>query len=201
MTLDPVPDSTKPLPKLIGRIFHPAILAIPTLVIALSDLGWAQALRWGAITLPIILLPGILLVAYLRTRGRHTYQRRTRTPLYITAWCSVVAAAALTAALGAPHVLTACLLTLALWLPVQLLFNTYVTKISTHAGVAAGCMTGLFALGKLPTLPLQLIALGIVIIVAWARVSDRNHTLQQVALGVLVGAGSVPLVFPLVLSG
>jgi membrane-associated phospholipid phosphatase len=201
MTLDPVPDSTKTLPNLIGRIFHPAILAIPTLVIALSDLGWAEALRWGAITLPIILLPGMLLVLYLRTRGRHTYQRKTRTPLYITAWCSVVTAAVLTAAMGAPRVLTACLLTLALWLPIQLLFNTYVTKISTHAGVAAGCMTGLFALGKLPTLPLQLIALGIVVIVALARVSDRNHTLQQVTLGILVGAGSVLLVFPLVLRG
>jgi membrane-associated phospholipid phosphatase len=62
-------------------------------------------------------------------------------------------------------------------------------------------MTGLYALGKLPTLPLQLVALGIVILVAWARVSDRNHTPQQVALGSLVGVGAVLLVFPLVLTG
>ena len=75
--VDVIPDKTKPLPNLIGRVFHPAILAIPTLIIALSDLGWAEALRWGAITLPIILLPGTLLVAYLRTRGRHSYQRST----------------------------------------------------------------------------------------------------------------------------
>ncbi len=198
--VDAAPDTQKRLPNLIGRMLHPAVLAVPTLLIVLSDLGWQSAIQWSALTLPILLVPGTLLVIYLRTLGRHTYQRRTRTPLYVTAWCSVVAAALLTAALDAPRVLIACLVALAVWLPIQLAFNTYLTKISTHAAVAAGCMTGLFVLGKLPNLPLQLLGIGIVLAVSWARIEDRNHTFTQVVLGVLVGTGTVLLVFPFVLN-
>ncbi|MDX2137282.1 MAG: hypothetical protein SF123_04245 [Chloroflexota bacterium] len=199
MTREPVPDTQKRIANWVGRVFHPAVIAVPTLALVLSDLGWQAALYWSAVTLPIVLLPGLLLVGYLRTRGKYTYQRRTRTPLYITAWLSVIAAAALTAMLGAPRVLLACLLTLAVWLPVQLAVNTFITKISTHAAVVMGCISGLLLLGKLPTLPWQLLGLGMLLLVAWARVHDRNHTVRQVVLGILVALVSVLGVFPLVL--
>jgi membrane-associated phospholipid phosphatase len=197
---DIVPDRERTIANLIGRIFHPAVVALPTLILILGDLGWQSALQWSAITLPILLIPGILLVLYLRKRGKETYQRATRTPLYIAAWFSVVAAIALTVTLDAPRVLVACLALLAIWLPIQLAINTYVTKISTHAAVITGCITALLVLGKLPDLVVQLIAIGIVILVGWARVHDRSHTLTQVVLGIAVAAVLVLLVFPIVLT-
>ena len=80
-----------------------------------------------------------------------------------------------------------------------MVINTYVTKVSTHVAVAAGCATGLLLLGKLDSLLLQLAALTIVGLIIWARVTTRNHTVAQVLLGLLVGTGSVLGVFPLLL--
>lgn len=197
---DVLPDRERTIANLIGRIFHPAVVALPTLILILGDLGWQSALQWSAITLPILLIPGTLLVIYLRSRGRETYQRATRTPLYIAAWFSVVGAIVLTLALDAPRVLVACLALLAIWLPIQLAVNTYVTKISTHGAVITGCIMALFVLNKLPNAAVQLIAIGIVVLVGWARVHDRSHTLTQVVLGIAVAVAIVLLVFPIVLA-
>jgi membrane-associated phospholipid phosphatase len=89
--------------------------------------------------------------------------------------------------------------TLAVWLPLQLAINHRITKISAHTGVASGCFTALVLFGKLGN---ALIVTGILLIVliAWARLMTKNHTLLQVILGCVVGAGSVLLVFPFLLT-
>src|SRR5262245_23987120 len=90
MSIDPVPENHNHIASLLGRIFHPAIVAIPTQLIILSEIGWNEALRWSLLVLPIVLVPGLIAIFILERRGRMAYQRKTRTPLYIVAWISVI---------------------------------------------------------------------------------------------------------------
>lgn len=196
---DIVPDTSNRLAYWIGQIFHPAIISIPTLILVLSDIPLWSALGWTMVVSALVLVPGIGAVFYLRRQGRFAYQRATRHPIYIIAWCNVILAFAVVWLFNGPGELLVCLATLAVWLPLQYLINRYVTKISTHAGVAAGCFTGLLFLGKFPEAWMVAAGLLIVVLVSWARVMTKNHTLTQVLLGLFVGAGSAVVVFPLLL--
>lgn len=69
MNSDPVPDHSNRMASLLGRIFHPAIIAIPTLLIVLSELGWNEALRWSLLALPIVLIPGLIAVSFWNDEG------------------------------------------------------------------------------------------------------------------------------------
>ena len=67
------------------------------------------------------------------------------------------------------------------------------------AAVVAGCGMGLLFLGRLDNIFLLAFTLVIVIVTVWSRVVTKNHTVTQVLMGLLVGGGSVVLVFPLLL--
>lgn len=198
--MDVVPDNRHRIAYWIGRLFHPYLLGLPTLVVILKELSVGDIVRWSALILSVLLLPGLTLEAYLRRQQRFVYQRRTRNPLYVTGWLSCLLCLLILTGLNAPRVLMACLLALVVWIPAQWVINRYVTKISTHAAVAAGCASGLLLLGELPTLLAQLVVLALVIITIWARVVTKNHTPTQVILGLLVGSLPVFLVFPLLLG-
>lgn len=198
-SLDVIPDNSKRLAFLLGNLFHPAVLAMATLGLVLNDLPLSQALPWMLLVGVVVLMPGMAVVALLSRKKRFTYQRSSRGPIYLTAWLSVLACLGLLLVLKAPRELVLCLATLTLWLPAQLLINRYFTKISTHSGVAAGCATGLLLLGKLNTLPLQLVVVAIVLLTSWARIRTRNHTPFQVLLGLVVGTGAALIVLPILL--
>jgi hypothetical protein len=199
-TIDLIPDNRNRIAYWLGRIFHPYFVCIPTLLAVLNGLGWQDALAWSALVLLLVLGPGIVFISYLRRQEKWIYQRQTRGPVYIVVWLSVLFCVAVLLLLDAPRVLAACIATLAVWLPLQLLFNTYVTKISTHAAVLAGCATGLWWLGKLQSPLLQVAIIAIMLLTLWSRLTTKNHTLFQFALGLLVGGGSVLIAFPLLLS-
>lgn len=196
---DTVPDNSKRIAHLIGLIFHPAIVAIGTLLLVLQDLPFEQILVWTALIGGIILIPVFIAIAYFRRQNRHTYQRGTRRPLYIIAWLSVALCFILIQLFEGPQILAICMATLAIWLPLQLAINHSITKISAHTAVASGCFTALVLFGKLGTV---LIVAGILLImlIAWARLMTKNHTMLQIVLGCAVGAGSVLLVFPFLLN-
>jgi hypothetical protein len=194
-----VPDERNRVAVLISRVFHPAVIGIPTLLAILSEMPLDQMLGWMALMLGILLVPNVLLQWWLQRRGQYVYQRGTRVPLYIIGWLSVLICLGILTVLQAPRVLIACLLALLVWVPVQLFINQVFTKISIHTAVVSGCLTGLWVLGKL-TLPLLAIAAILILIgTAWARMETKNHTLLQVVLGALVGGVPVLLVFPLVM--
>ena len=195
-----VPDQSNRFAVIIGRVLHPYFLPIPTVFAILNGLPFQQALGWAAIVLAVVLLPGMTYAAYLEHRGHLLYERRTRGPLYLVGWLSVLVCLAVVVRFQAPRALIASIATLAIWTPVQLAINAWVTKISTHAAVAVGCYTALLILGRLETLFLQTFLLALVILTLWARVVTKNHTIRQVVLGTLVGALPVLLVFPLVLA-
>lgn len=195
-----VPDQRNRLAVVVGRVLHPYLLPIPTVFAILDGLPLLQAVGWAAIVLAIILLPGMMYAAYLERRGHRLYERGTRGPLYLVGWISILICLAIVIGLQAPRALVASVATLAVWAPLQLAINTWITKISTHAAVAAGCFTGLIVLGKSGTLFVELLLLTLVIITLWARVVTRNHTLSQAILGALVATATVLVIFPLILA-
>lgn len=197
---DPTPDQTNRLAVFVSHILHPYVLPVPTVLILLSGLPLKEALGWTVIVVAIILLPGMTYAAYLQQHGQLLHRRQTRGPLYLVGWVSVVVALDIMLAFQAPLVLTASVATLAVWVPLQWAVNQWMTKLSAHAAVAAGCFTALLILGKLPTVWTQVGLFVLILLILWARIVTRNHTLLQVILGVLVGVLPVLLVFPLVLA-
>jgi hypothetical protein len=200
MTREITPDNRNRVALVIGRIFHPYLICIPTLFAVLEGFSWASAIQWTLLILTLVLGPGLSVAFYLKRRGRFVYQRTTRTPLYLIGWASVLVCLAVLKVLNAPVVLIACLAALAVWVPLQLLINTFVTKLSAHAAVAAGCYTTLLLLGRLDSQWLQVGLLALVVLTLWSRIATRNHSLSQVVLGLLLGTLPVLLVFPLILG-
>lgn len=195
---DVIPDKSNSIAYTIGLVSHPAVIAILTLVLILQDLSIKQMLFWTALISSVILIPTFTTIAYLRQRNRHTYERGTRKPIYIIAWVSVIVCFFIVLFFDGPREMAICMATLAVWLPLQLMVNHYITKISAHAAVASGCYMALILFNQLNS---ALIIIGLVTIlsIAWARLTTKNHTVLQVALGILVGAGSVLIVFPIML--
>lgn len=199
-TQDRVPDNRNTFAFVIGRIFHPFFVCILTIFAVLSELPLDQALRWSTIVISIILLPGLVANYYVQFRyKRYLYQRETRGPLYLIGWLSVVLCLILLLVMSAPRILIASLITLVLWTPPQLLITMYVTKISAHAGVLAGCTMALLLTGKLTNPLLLALVLIISVVTMWSRIATRNHTFPQIVMGYLLGALPVLLVFPLML--
>ena len=198
---DRVPSYENHIAQVIGILFHPFVIAPPTLWAVLQHLPPQQVLSWSALILLVLITPLAVSLVVLRRRGKYVYQRRARLPIYVIAWASILLGLILTAVLQAPPVLIACMAALALWLPLQFAINTWLTKISIHAAVITGCVTGLLLLGVFPSAILQILAIAAIALTAWARIATDHHTPRQVLLGILVGAFPVLLVFPMVLHG
>lgn len=197
---DTAPDHSNTLAFIVGRIFHPFLVVIPTLFAVLSDLSLADAAKWSLLILGIVLMPGILINTYIGLRyKKYVYQREIRGPLYLIGFLSGLACLVALIVLQAPHILIAGLTVLIVWLPAQMLINHSVTKISAHAGVIAGCLTGLFLIGKLNHPVLLTLVVLVAVVTMWSRVVTKNHTVAQVVMGFLVGALPVLIVFPLML--
>jgi membrane-associated phospholipid phosphatase len=191
-----IPDNANRLAYWLGILFHPASVMFVTLWLLLDDLPLSESLTWMSLIAAIILIPGFTTIALLKRKERYTYQRSSRLPLYLVAWFSVLAALALLWLQEGPRILLISLTTLAFWLPVQLGINHFFTKISTHLAVISGCFAALLFLGELTGIVWLSLGIAAILITAWARLKTKNHTLVQVLLGILVGAGMVLLVFP-----
>jgi hypothetical protein len=190
-----VPDNSKRIAYFIGFGLHPATIAIGTLLILLWGLPLSDTIRWTALVAGVILIPIFATTAYLQRQDQHTYQRLSRKPIYLVAWIDVAICLGLILIFNGPTILGICMATLLVWLPLQLGINQFVTKISIHMGVASGCFATLWIVGKLTPL-LILVCIALLLLLAWARIQTKNHTIGQVVLGCVVGIGSVLLVFP-----
>lgn len=195
-----IPDNSNRIAHTIGLLLHPVVVSIPTLLLVLSPLPLVDLLAWTILVSVIVLTPGLVTIGWLRRRDRHTYQRSARLPIYLVAWVSVVVCLFIIVVLDAPRELIASMATLAVWLPIQTLINSQITKISTHVAVLTGCVCGVLVLGRIDSLILQTLSLGLIPLVGWARIVTKNHTPTQVILGFLVGAGCVLSVMPLVMA-
>lgn len=171
---DPIPVTDNRLAYWVGLVFHPAVICVPTLFLVLNDYPPLEMVTWTGLTAAIVTFPGLITILLMEKRQRYIYRRENRLPVYLIIWLSIVTGLAVLHWKNGPTPLFICMATLLVWLPVQLLINSYFTKVSTHVAVAAGCVTGLMILGKLDTLLLQIIAMGIVLLLIWARIKTQN---------------------------
>jgi len=192
---DTMPDNSKRIAYFIGLTLHPATIAISTLLILLWGLPLGDTIRWTALVAGVVLIPIFATTAYLQRQDQYTYQRLSRKPIYLIAWIDVAICLGLILIFNGPTILGICMATLLVWLPLQLGINQYVTKISIHMAVAAGCFSALWFVGKLTPL-ITVICIAFLLLLGWARIQTKNHTIGQVVFGCIVGLGSVLLVFP-----
>ena len=196
---DPVPHNNNRLGYWLGIIFHPFSVFIPALVVVLKGTEPLVAVGWVVFMAGIILVPALTLIHLARRKGRYTYQRGMRHPLYLVFWAGMVLCVGLAEWLDAPERLIFSLLALVVWVPLQAAINARLTKISAHTAVVAGIFTAPFLMGDLDSPLLVIGAVGIVGAVAWARVVTGHHTLWQVSLGMIVSFISVVTAFGLIL--
>jgi hypothetical protein len=196
---DPVPHNNNRLGYWLGMIFHPFTVFIPALIVVLKDTEPLVAVGWVVFMAVIILVPALTLIRLARRRGRYTYQRGMRHPLYGVFWASMVLCVGLAELLDAPGRLVFSLLALVVWVPLQAVINARLTKISAHTAVVTGILTALFLMGDLDSPLLLSGAVGIVSATAWARVVTGHHTVLQVSLGIIVSIISVGAAFGLML--
>jgi len=194
---DPVPHNGNRLGYWLGMIFHPFSVFVPALLIVLKETPLLVAVGWVAFMAGIILTPALTLIHLARRRGRYTYQRGMRHPLYLVFWAGMVLCMGLAAILHAPERLVFSLLALVIWGPLQAVINARLTKISAHTAVITGILTALFLMGDLNSPFLVSGAAGIVCATAWARVVTGHHTLWQVSLGIVVSTAAVAAAYAL----
>lgn len=179
----PKPDHSNRLAYALSMIFHPYVVFIPPAVISLGGEGLIWALLVGV----IVVTPIAITVLIQKRSGRYVFQREARAPLFIVGWLAVIVCYGVMSLLDAPPVIRTGIVVVILWTPLQFLINTFVTKASVHASLVAISFTGLWSLGYLKHPILFTVALVIVLAVAWARKVTRNHTTNQVILGLLTG--------------
>jgi phosphotransferase system glucose/maltose/N-acetylglucosamine-specific IIC component len=194
---DPVPHNNNRLGYWLGMIFHPFTVFIPALIVVLKDTEPLAAVGWVVFMAVIILVPALTLIRLARRRGRYTYQRGMRHPLYGMFWASMVLCVGLAKLLDAPGRLVFSLLALVVWVPLQAVINARLTKISAHTAVVTGILTALFLMGDLDSPLLVIGAVGIVCATAWARVVTGHHSVLQVCLGIVASTAAVAAAFAL----
>ncbi|GAB4531509.1 MAG: hypothetical protein OHK0046_52300 [Anaerolineae bacterium] len=197
--MDPQPDYTNRLAYLLGRLLHPFVVAIITLLIVLRQVPFSEAVLWTGLIGSVLIIPLAVMIVVMQRRQQYTYQRQVRGPLYALGWLSIVLCLVLTLALNAPTVLVACMAALLVWVPLQAFINARFTKVSTHVAVVTGCAVGVLLLEPRVSVPGLLITVVLIGSTAWARIVTRHHTATQVALGILTGALPVLVTFPLLL--
>ncbi|HMN31534.1 MAG TPA: hypothetical protein PKE45_25515 [Caldilineaceae bacterium] len=170
----------------VSHIASPPVLASAAILLVAAYLATAQAWYWAVIDLLLAVGVPCLYIFWLVVSGRladfHLPIRQQRAgPLLCTALLTSMGWLVLW--LGyAPRLLqsVACVHAVQAWL---FLLITFYWKISLHSAAAANlALLGLVLLGSL-ALPL----ITLVLLVGWARVYLRRHTVAQTVAGVVLG--------------
>lgn len=156
-----------------------------------SGLGWALVATGFCVGLPYVAL--LVMLRQGEVADRHLLVREQRRRPLAVAAVSVVTGFLLLLVLSAPRPLVALMGAMLAGLFVMSAV-THLYKASFHTGVVAGS-AGVLALTFGPLTLIGLVPL--TVLVAWARVRSGRHTMGQVLVGGLVGAGSSLLVYPL----
>lgn len=185
---------------LVSHIFHPLVVVIPTLVIAMVRLGstiW-EALFWTVLSIAIVNLPMALLLFWGVRSGKYSDAsvsiREQRTSIYAVGGTCLVILLAVLIIGKAPVVIIACLVSAVIATVLGYVINRY-TKLSLHSAAMAGCTAVLLWTAPLIGLIMALITP----LVGWARIRLKHHTLVQILIGWMVSMICVFVVFRLML--
>ena len=182
--------------EIISYVFHPLIVVIPTMVIAITQTGFSltESVFWTLLAVSVVNVPMALLLFYGVRSGRYSDAsvslRQQRTSIYAVGGVCLVILLLILILANAPPVLIACLIAAVLATGFGYLVNRY-TKLSLHSAAIAGCATVL-----LITFPLLGILLAIFTpLVGWSRIRLKHHTPLQILIGWIVPVGCVLIVF------
>jgi membrane-associated phospholipid phosphatase len=186
--------------EIISYIFHPLLVVVPTLVIAMVSLGstLGQAIFWTVLSIAIVNLPMALLLFWGVRSGKYSDAsvsiREQRTSIYAVGGTCLVILLAVLIIGKAPVVIIACLVSAILATVLGYWINRY-TKLSLHSAAMAGCTAVL-----LWTAPLIGVVMAIFApLVGWARIRLKHHTPIQILIGWMVSMICVFIVFRLML--
>ena len=184
----------------VSMIFHPLIIVIPTMVLAMIFTGstFIQAILWTLLAVSIVNIPVAILVITGVRSGRYSDAsvsiKEQRYRIYLIGGLCLVTLLLILIIGKAPKVLTACLVSAIAATIIGYLINLY-TKISLHSVAVAGCTTVL-----LLTMPWIGYLLAICTpLVGWARIRLKHHTPVQILIGWMVSMICVFVVFRLML--
>ena len=186
--------------EVISLIFHPLLVVIPTLVIAIVQTGntITQAILWTLLSIAVVNIPMAFLLFYGVRSGRYSDAsvsvREQRTSIYAVGGACLVALLVILILAGAPPIIVACLISAVLATGVGYLINRY-TKLSLHSAAVAGCATVLLLIAPVVGTTMALFTP----LVGWARIRLKHHTPFQILIGWIVPMASVVIVFRLML--
>jgi membrane-associated phospholipid phosphatase len=168
------------------------------LIVTVMAIGWhadgRAGLGWGLLALLFTAVLPTLFISYGVRHGRWSDRnvgaRRPRLIVLAFITASVAAGLILLLVLGAPRLLTGYL-ALTLASVAVLAAITTVWKISIHCAVASGSVTILTLLFG----PLVLPGYVLVALLGWSRVAVKDHSVAQVVVGAVLGAGAAALAY------
>ena len=186
--------------ELVSYVFHPLVVVIPTLVIAMTHMGstfW-EAIFWTVLSIAIVNLPMALLLFWGVRSGKYSDAsvsiREQRTSIFAVGGTCLVILLAVLIIGNAPIVIIACLVSALIATALGYWINRY-TKLSLHSAAMAGCTAVL-----LLTAPLIGVIMAVFApLVGWARIRLKHHTLVQILIGWMVSMICVFVVFSLML--
>lgn len=188
------------LAEVVSYVFHPLLVVIPTLVIAMVRLGspLGQGIFWTVLSIAIVNVPMALLLFWGVRSGKYTDAsvsvREQRTSIYAVGGTCLVILLAVLIIGKAPVVIIACLISAVIATVLGYWVNRY-TKLSLHSAAMAGCTAVL-----LWTAPLIGVIMAIFApLVGWARIRLKHHTPVQILIGWMVSMICVFVVFQLML--
>lgn len=186
--------------EIVSIVFHPLLVVIPTLVIAMTSLGstvW-EAIFWTFLSIAIVNLPMALLLYWGVRSGKYSDAsvsiREQRNSIYAVGGTCLVILLAVLIIGNAPVVIIACLISAVIATALGYWINRY-TKLSLHSAAMAGCTAVL-----LWTAPLIGVIMAIFApLVGWARIRLKHHTSVQILIGWMLSMICVFVVFRLML--
>jgi membrane-associated phospholipid phosphatase len=188
------------LAEAISLIFHPLVIGIPTLLVAMTQRGSTitQALVWTVITAVVVNIPLIIILASGVRAGRYSDAsvsiREQRFGIYLIGIAFLVLFLSILIISHAPRLIIACLISASAASVIGFFINQR-TKISLHSMTMAGCATVLL----LTYWPAGLFLAVFSPVLGWARIYLKHHTPFQILLGWIVAILSVVLTFLLIL--
>jgi len=184
------------LAEVVSYVFHPLLVVIPTLVIAMVQLGstLGQAIFWTVLSIVLVNLPMALLLFWGVRTGKYSDAsvsiREQRTSIYAVGGVCLVILLAVLIIGKAPVVIIACLISAVIATAIGYWVNRY-TKLSLHSAAMAGCTAVL-----LLTAPLIGVIMAIFApLVGWARIRLKHHTPVQILIGWVLATLPVIVVF------
>lgn len=188
------------LAEVVSYVFHPLLVVIPTLVIAMIRLGstLGQAIFWTVLSIVIVNLPMALLLFWGVRSGKYSDAsvsiREQRTSIYAVGGVCLVILLAVLIIGKAPVIIIACLISAVIATAIGYWVNRF-TKLSLHSAAMAGCTAVL-----LWTAPLIGVIMAVFApLVGWARIRLKHHTPVQILIGWMVSMICVFVVFRMML--